>query len=105
MLAERGVKGFCKPMPKVSRSEAEAEAKAESEAIQRQQMNRKTHISQMSLAEINELIKDSILRAQLTPQLIDSDYELITDELGQIIRIELSELQKREKLRQERERS
>ena len=68
-------------------------------------MNRKTHISQMSLAEINELIRDPILRAQLTPQLIDSDYELITDELGQIIRIELSELQKREKLRQERERS
>ena len=68
-------------------------------------MNRKTHISQMSLAEINKLIRDPILRAQLTPQLSDSDYELITDELGQIIRIELSELQKREKLRQERERS
>ena len=99
MLAERGVKGFCKLMPKVSR----AEAKAESEAIQRQQMNRKNHISQMSLAEINELVRDPIFRAQLTPQLLGSDYELITDELGQIIRIELSELQKREKRRFEGE--
>ena len=97
MLAQRGVKGFCKPMPKVSRAEAEAEAKAESEAKQRQQMNHKTHLSQMSVDEINELVKDPIFRAQLTPQLIDSNYELITDYLGQIIGIKLSELQIREK--------
>jgi len=85
MLAERRVKGFCKPMPKVSRKEAEAEAKAESEAIARTQMNHKTHLSQMSLDEINELVKDPIFRTQLAPQLIDSNYELITDYLGQII--------------------
>ena len=85
MLAQRGVKGFCKQMPKVSRAEAEAEAKAELEAKQRQQMNRKTHLGQMSLDEINELVKDPIFRAQLTPQLIDSNYELIKDYLGQII--------------------
>ena len=85
ILAERGVKGFAKAMPKVSKAEAEAEALIESEARQRQQMNRKTHISQMSLAEINEYLTDPILRAQLTPQLFKSDYELITDYLGQII--------------------
>ena len=92
ILAERGVKGFCKPMPKVSREEAEAEAKAESEAIKRQQMNYKTHLNQMSLDEINELLKDPISRTELTPQLINSKYELITDYLGQIIRVKLSEL-------------
>ena len=97
MLAARSVKGFCRTMPKVSREEAEAEAKAELEAKQRQQMNRKTHLSQMSVDEINELVKDPILRAQLTPQLMQSNYELITDELGQVIGVELSELQKREK--------
>lgn len=85
ILAARGVKGFCKQMPKVSQAEAEAEALIESEAIQRQQMNRKTHLNQMSLDEINEYLKDPILRAQLTPQLFKSDYELITDYLGQII--------------------
>jgi hypothetical protein len=85
MLAKRGVKGFCQAMPKVSASEAEAEAKKEAEALQRQQMNYKTHLNQMSVDEINELVKDPILRAQLMPQLWDSDYELITDYLGQII--------------------
>ncbi len=85
MLAKRGVKGFAKAMPKVSASEAEAEAKKESEALQRQQMNYKTHLNQMSVDEINELVKDPILRAQLMPQLWDSNYELILDYLGQII--------------------
>ena len=89
MLAERGVKGFCKPMPKVSQAEIAAE--------KRKQIKPKTNIAQMSLAEINEYLTDPILRAQLTPQLIDSDYELITDELGQIIRIKLSEAQMRER--------
>ena len=88
MLEARGVKGFCKSMPKVSRAEAIAEAKAESEAIARTQMNRKTHLNQMSLAEINELVKDPITRTELTPQLMQSDYELITDEIGQIIAVE-----------------
>ena len=97
MLAARGVKGFCKPMPKVSRAEAEAEAKAESEAVKRQQMNYKTHLNQMSVDEINELLKDPISRTELTPQLIDSNYELITDYLGQIIAVKLSELQIRER--------
>ena len=95
MLAERGVKGFCKPMPKVSQAELEAQ--------ERKQKKPKTNIAQMSLIEINDYLTDPILRAQLTPQLIDSDYELITDELGQIIRVELSELQKREKRLQKQE--
>ena len=89
MLAARRVKGFCKPMPKVSQAEVEAE--------ERKQIKPKTNIAQMSLIEINDYLKDPILRAQLTPQLFNSNYELITDELGQIIRVELSEAQIREK--------
>ena len=88
MLEARGVKGFCKPMPKVSKEEAKAEEK--------KQTKPKTNIAQMSLAEINEYLTDPILRAQLTPQLIDSSYELITDYLGQIIGVKLSDLQIRE---------
>ena len=77
MLAQRGVKGFCKAMPKVSQAEIEKEERAE--------IKPKTNIAQMSLVEINDYLKDPILRAQLMPQLWDSDYELITDYLGQII--------------------
>jgi hypothetical protein len=80
MLATRGVKGFCKQMPKVSKSEAEIESRA--------QKPRRTHISQMSVAEINEYLTDPILKAQLMPQLWDSNYELITDEWGEIIGVE-----------------
>ena len=97
MLAQRRIKGFCKPMPQVSKSEIDAE--------ERKRRKSKNNIAQMSLTEINDYLTDPILRAQLMPQLIDSDYELITDELGQIIRVELSELQKREKRRLERESS
>lgn len=43
----------------------------------------------MNLTEINKALLDPILRDELTPQLIfDSDYELIKDELGRILRIE-----------------
>lgn len=45
-------------------------------------------IEDMRLAEINKALLDPILRAELTPQLMLSDYELITDEVGRIIRIE-----------------
>ena len=76
-------------MPKVSQAEIAAE--------ERKQTKPKTNIAQMSLAEINDYLKDPILRAQLTPQLMQSDYELITDEVGQIIRIKLSEAQTRER--------
>ena len=89
MLAERGVKGFCQPMPKVSQAEVAA--------AERKQQEPKNNIAQMSLAEINDYLKDPILRAQLTPQLIDSNYELITDYLGQIIAVKLSEAQIRER--------
>ena len=95
MLEARGVKGFCthralnKPMPKVSQAEVAAE--------ERKQTKPKTNIATMSLAEINDYLTDPILRAQLTPQLMQSDYELITDELGQIIRAKLSEAQIRER--------
>ena len=89
MLAERGVKGFCKPMPKVSEAEIEAE--------ERKQIKPKANITQMSLDEINDYLTDPVLRVQLTPQLMQSEYELITDELGQIIAVKLSELQIRER--------
>lgn len=79
MLVQRGVKGFCKAMPKVSQAEIEKEERAE--------IKPKTNIATMAIAEINNYLKDPILRAQLTPQLIDSNYELITDELGQIIAV------------------
>ena len=79
MLAERGVKGFCKPMPKVSRAEIEAE--------ERKQTKPKTNIAQMSVAEINDYLADPVLRKQITPQLWHSNYESITDELGEIIAI------------------
>ena len=92
MLEARGVKGFCKPMPKVSREEAEAEAKAESEAIARAQMNRKTHISQMSVAEINELLIDPIVRKELTPQIILNDkFDVITDNLGEVLAVSINQ--------------
>ena len=114
MLEARGVKGFCpkgyrsppkglashrayKPMPKVSQAEVEAALKDTASHKERAEKKPKTNIAQMSLAEINDYLTDPILRSQLTPQLIDSDYELITDELGQIIRIKLSEAQIREK--------
>lgn len=91
MLEARGVKGFCKPMPKVSRKEAEAEFLAESEAIARAQMNRKTHISQMSVAEINELLTDPIIRKELTPQIILNDkFDVVTDNLGEVLAVSIS---------------
>ena len=89
MLAARGVKGFCKSMPKVSKEEAEAEERARTKP--------KMNIATMAIAEINDYLTDPILRAQLTPQLMQSAYELITDELGQIIAVKLSELQIRER--------
>lgn len=45
-------------------------------------------IEEMNFAEINKALSDPILREELTPQLMLSDYELITDEMGRIIRIE-----------------
>lgn len=45
-------------------------------------------ISEMNLAEINKALLDPILRGELTPQLMLSDFELIADEMGRIIRIE-----------------
>ena len=45
-------------------------------------------IEEMNFAEINKALADPILREELTPQLMLSDYELITDELGRIIGIE-----------------
>ena len=89
MLADRGVKGFCKPIPKVSEAEVAAE--------ERKQIKPKTNIATMAIAEINDYLTDLILRAQLTPQLMQSNYELITDELGQIIAVKLSEIQIRER--------
>ena len=77
MLAARKVKGFCQQMPKISQAEIEAEERAE--------IKPKTNIATMAIAEINDYLKDPILRKQLMPQLWDSNYELILDYLGQII--------------------
>ncbi len=92
MLAQRKVKGFCKSMPKVSREEVEAEAKAESKAIARAQMNRKTHINQMSLNEINELLTDPIVRKELTSQIILNDkFDVVTDNLGEVLAVSINQ--------------
>lgn len=80
-LGVRNLKGFTKQMPQVSQAEAEAEDES------RAWRKRKTHISQMTLAEINDYLQEPILRREITPQLMGSDYELITDELGQIIAV------------------
>jgi hypothetical protein len=85
MLAARGVKGFCKAMPKILKDTAPHISHAEIEAEERKQRKPKTNIATMAIAEINNYLKDPILRAQLTPQLIDSNYELVMDYLGQII--------------------
>lgn len=103
MLAQRRVKGFCKPMPKALKDTATHISQSEIKKEERAEIKPKNNIATMAIAEINEYLKDPILRAQLTPQLLDSNYELITDKLGQIIRVELSELQKRENRRLERE--
>ena len=79
-LGERHLKGFVKQMPKVSPSEVSAASRAEAKP--------KTNINQMAIAEINDYLSDPIFRKQITPQLMRSDYELITDELGQIIAVE-----------------
>ena len=84
-LGARNLKGFVKEMPQVSSVEAEAEAAKEELA----KKNTKINISRMTMAEINESLRDPILRKELMPQLWRSDYELITDELGKIIAVEL----------------
>lgn len=85
MLAQRGVKGFCKAMPQALKDTAPHISQAEIEKEERAEIKPKTNIAQMSLVEINDYLTDPILRAQLMPQLWDSNYELITDYLGQII--------------------
>ncbi len=81
-LGVRNLKGFTKQMPKVSQAEVDAESRAK--------MKPKTNISQMSVAEINNYLQEPILRREITPQLMRSDYKLITDELGQIISVRAS---------------
>ncbi len=76
-LGLRNLKGFVKEMPTVSKSEVDGE--------QREEEQPKTHISRMSVAEINDYLSDPILRKQIMPQLWQSDYELITNEYGEII--------------------
>ena len=77
VLGARNLKGFVKAMPKVSKSEADAEERAEKKP--------KTHISQMSVAEINDYLADPVLSKQIMPQLWNSDYEFTTNEYGDII--------------------
>ncbi|MEL6442150.1 MAG: hypothetical protein AAFQ80_23260 [Cyanobacteria bacterium J06621_8] len=77
MAAKRKIQGLCQPMPSVSESFVKAET--------RRERSPKTNINQMSMAEINDYLTDPVLRAELTPQLMGSNYELITDEMGRII--------------------
>ncbi|ELS03474.1 hypothetical protein Xen7305DRAFT_00031980 [Xenococcus sp. PCC 7305] len=81
-LGSRNLKGFVKKMPQVSPAEAIADERVNKKP--------KMNISRMSMAEINESLQDPILRKELMPQLWPSDYQLITDELGQIIAVERS---------------
>ncbi|MEL7079043.1 MAG: hypothetical protein AAFY50_19395 [Cyanobacteria bacterium J06648_1] len=86
LLEERNILGYTKPIPKVEPAELQAEQQQED----RQKLNRKTHISQMSVAEINELLGDPITRQELTPQIIiDDKFDIITDYLGQILAVKL----------------
>ena len=77
---------------KIGLGEAEqTESKSESEKryAQPDEWRREPlRIEEMNFAEINKALLDPILRDELTPQLMLSDYELITDDLGRIIRIE-----------------
>ncbi len=79
-LGARNLKGFVKQMPQVSQAEVKASERAN--------RNSKVNISCMTMAEINESLQDPILRKELTPQLWYSDYVFITDELGEIIKVE-----------------
>ena len=45
-------------------------------------------IEEMSFSSINKALSDPILREELTPQLMLSDYQLIRDEIGRVLRIE-----------------
>ncbi|MEL7011221.1 MAG: hypothetical protein AAGM29_21900, partial [Cyanobacteria bacterium J06588_4] len=86
LLEERNILGYTKPIPKVEPAELQAEQQQEN----RQKLNRKTHISQMSVAEINDLLGDPITRQELTPQIIiDDKFDIITDYLGQILAVKL----------------
>ncbi len=92
LLSQSKVKGFGLAMPKVSSEKAEAEARAESEALRKQQMNRQTHINQMSIDEINELLTDPIVRKELTSQIIiNNKFDVITDNLGEVLAVKISQ--------------
>ena len=92
LLSRSKFKGLTKTMPKVSSETAEAEAKAESEALRKQRMNRKTHINQMSIDEINELLTDPIVRKELTSQIIlNNKFDVVTDNLGEILAVKISQ--------------
>ena len=87
-LGNRNLKGFVKAMPKVSQEEA----KAENEATLRQKMNRKTHLNQMSIDEINKLLADPIMRKELTHQIIFNDrFDVVTDNLGEVLAVKINQ--------------
>ena len=91
-LGNRNLKGFVKEIPKVSQEEAEAETSAEIEELLRQKINQKFHINQMSIAEINRLLADPIMRKELTPQIIfNSKFDVTTDNLGEILAVKISQ--------------
>ena len=77
VLGECNQSGVVKAMPKGSGAEVEAASRAG--------MKSTTAIRQMSIAEINDYLADPILRKELMPQLMRSDYEFVTNEYGDII--------------------
>ena len=86
-LGNRNLKGFVKAMPKVSKSDA----LAENEVTLRQKMNRKTHLNQMSIDEINKLLEDPITRKELTRQIIFNDkFDVVTDNLGEVLAVKVN---------------
>ena len=90
-LGNRNLKGFVKAMPKVTKSEAVAEEEAQTQASNKKRTNRKTNIEQMSIAEINEALKDPVMRKELTPQIFVNDkFDVVTDNLGEVLAVKIN---------------
>ncbi|WP_019503289.1 hypothetical protein [Pleurocapsa sp. PCC 7319] len=76
-LEDPSLRKFIQKMPVGSKSEVKVTSSAKKKL--------KTNISQMSVAEINDYLSNPITSKQIMPQLWHSDYEFITNELGEIV--------------------
>ena len=61
--------------------------KARERVSPKKQSKKPLNIDEMTVEEINQALTDPILRGDLTPQLMLSDYEVITDEVGAILAV------------------